>query len=59
MFYSVCPICGCYHDDGAFIFIPSELHSVLGGRIFFICLDCGDKYTDKQVIEILKEKYWK
>lgn len=34
MYYSVCPICGAFHDDGAY--------HVVDGRRYFVCLDCAD-----------------
>lgn len=46
--YVVCPICGCLHDDGAFILTET-------GHSYFICFDCDEKYPGKKAREILEK----
>ena len=42
MYYSVCPVCGCCHDDGAFV--------NYGSSVYFICLDCEEHYQGNDLI---------
>lgn len=44
--YGYCPICGTIHDDGT-IFEYKE-------KMYFLCLDCSESMTQKEIYESLE-----
>lgn len=47
--YQECPICGHLHDDGTIYFYKDKR--------FFLCLDCSEDLTEKEIIGSLKSLY--
>ena len=47
MCYSVCPICGSFHDDGAY--------HVVDGRRYFICLNCADHMRREDIARGIRQ----